>query len=151
MTDQVLFDSQEFVGPFDVGLIAFSPINNNNEDSSCRVFLNYQSFNPSPTACNLSAVIEAEVAPGVFEALAAQHELINSSDNAPHRQLIVSPSFNANPGVDEFVDIDGGVRISRTEGVAAKAMRLAVYKVNDCGNSPLQSFTLTARSQTYNR
>ena len=151
MSQQTLFDKTLFEGPFDVGLIAASEIANNSEFNSIRVFMEFEDFDPSPTACNLTAILEEEVAPGVFEAVARTNELINSSDNSPLRHIVITPGFISNPAIDEFIPIGLGLRVSAFDGVAARSMRLAIYKANDCGNAPLQQFRLTARCSLFNR
>lgn len=150
MSDQSLFNDVVLTGPFTDGLVASELIGNNNEDKAVRVFIKYKNFSPNPTSDRLTAVIEKETLPGLWEALGAQHEPISSDDNAPNRHIIVSPLFNANPGVDEFVDVDGGIRISRSEGVAGKSMRLALYKTTNGSGAHLQSFKIDATASTYN-
>ncbi len=149
MADITLFDNQQFTGPFTAGLIASATIGNNNEHKACRVFLTYFGLDPSPCSCQLRAVLEKEVESGVWELMAQQHEVINSNDNAPKRQIVLSPLFNANPGVDEFIpDVNGGTRISRTEGVTGKDMRVSIYKTDGAG-APLTQFSLNGYASLY--
>lgn len=145
-----LWTNDTFTAPYSNGLIATSPvISNTNGKNSLKIVIDYEAGSPINCDCLITAVIEEEITAGVWITLAAQHEAINTSLNAPQRILIASPQFNANPGLDEFIAIGEGVRISHTNAVAPVNFRVRIYFVQSLGGNTLQSITFSANGRKY--
>ena len=149
--DSVIFSAETFVAPYADNVLAVSPIitNNNEFYEAIKVTLSYEEILPAGCDCQVRAVIEEEVAPGIWQPLGPQFEAINASLNAATRILQVSPDINFNPGGDIFIDVGDGVRISHTQGNVPGKLRVVVFN-KDVGTSVIQSLTLTGYVKLYN-
>lgn len=148
--DFTLWNSQVFTGPFTGGVIATSVVvTNNNGFDSVKIALVYEDGAPAPDCqCLITAVVEEEISPTVWIPLAPQHEAINTQFNAPNRIIIATPQQLFSPGVDEYIDANGGTRISTTTASAPDKMRVKIT-VTEFG-PPLTSLTLSAHGRKYN-
>jgi len=149
--DEALWTSEAFAAPYTGDVVAISEVISNNNEfySSIKVDIEYEALSPAQCDCELTAVIEEELAPGLWKPLGYQFEKLNWSLSSPTRILIVSPAINFSPGVDNFVAIGEGIRISQSQGNVPEKIRVVIYK-NDTGIDTLQSVTISGYSKLYN-
>jgi hypothetical protein len=141
-----LWDSETFDAPYTDGVIAISPvINNNSGATGVRFVVLYEAMNPSDGAADISVVIESEVAPGKWVPIANQFRPIRNIDYAPTRIINLTPEPVFDPGSDTVIigDQPDGARVSNTFGYLPDKFRVKVL-VKDSQALPLQSVTLSA-------
>lgn len=149
--DEVLWESQTFTAPFTDGVVAVSAIMTNNNEfyDAIKVDIEYEALAPAQCDCNITAVIEEELSPGLWRPLGYQFEKVNWTLSSPTRILIVSGDINFNPGVDNFVAVGEGIRISQTQGNVPEKLRVVIY-VDDTGTNLIQSLTISGHAKLYN-
>lgn len=149
-TEFTLWNSQTFSGPYTNGDVAISSvIANNNELSSIRIVIKYESGLPAGCGCEIRAILEEEIAAGVWVALAYQFEFINTGLNANTRIIELTPAFNLNEGTDNFIDVNGGIRVSKSQGSAASKMRVRIVTNTFSGGAGLSSLTVSAYGRLF--
>lgn len=122
--------------------------NTSNPKNAVRVFITYENIDPSIATPGFRVVLEQEVAPSVWRVVAAQNEVIANENVAPKRIIILSPTFVATPGVDEFIDDgNGGTRISIFDGVAGGKMRIRLVGPD----TTFSGITISAFADLYDR
>ena len=149
--DETLFQSQTFVAPFTDNVLATSALitNQNEFYDAVEVTIQYEEILPLDCTCQVVAVIEHEIAAGIWVPLGYQFEVIGSGLNAPTRILIVSKDINFSPGTDNFVAVGEGIRISQSTGNVPEKLRLAIYN-KDTGTNVIQSLTVSAYAKLFN-
>lgn len=149
--DSVLWSNQTFTAPFTDGLIATSAIISNNNEfyDAVKIDVEYEALTPLGCDCSVIAVIEEEITDGLWKPLGYQFEKLGGSLSAPTRIIVVSPDLNFNPGVDNFVAVGEGIRISQTQGNVPERLRVSLY-LEDTGTNVLQSITVSAFAKLYN-
>jgi hypothetical protein len=146
----VLWQSDTFVAPYSNNIIAVSnEITNNNEFyPAIKVNVEYEEILPVDCTCKVRAVVEEEVADGVWKALGYQFEAIAGNLAARDREIVISPDINFDAGLDVFVAVGNGIRISRTQGNVPEKLRVVLYN-EDTGTNVLQSVKVTAYAKLY--
>ena len=149
--DSVLWQTETFVAPYANNVVAISPVilNNNEFYPAIKISLEYLEILPLGCDCKVSAVLEEEVAPGVWRPLGYQFSAINSGLHAKNRDIVITPDINFNEGSDMFVSVGDGTLISRSQGNVPDRIRVVIYN-QDTGLNVLQSVKLTGYSRLYN-
>jgi len=135
--DFTLWVSDTFNSPYVEGVVARSAeFQNPSGFLGLQIAIDYLIISPKPCNCQLSAVVEEEVAAGVWIPTAGQHQVISSDDNAPLRKIVISETINSNPGVDEFIAVGDGMRVSHTQASVPDKFRVTIYN-RDTGSEDL--------------
>lgn len=141
------------------GRIASTPAQSNNQSSldSARVVIQYKSLTPDgkdvPVGFTLGAVIEEEVASGVWIPQATQFDVVKGTDEAASQIIEISPGLNLNPGSPEKLFAGGKevASISRTQGKLGSKWRVCVVlQVVDPSAPELESLTISGYASTFN-
>lgn len=141
------------------GRIASTPAQSNNQSSldSVKVSLQYKAITPDGANAlvgfTLSAVIEEEVAPGVWVPEATQFDVVKGTDEAVTQILELTPGLNLNPGSPEKMFAGGKevASISRTQGKLGSKWRVCiVLQVVDPNAAELDSLTISGYARTFN-
>lgn len=155
--DVTLWTSQTFTAPYTGGKIATSSeVPNNNDLNSAKVTIVYEALTPDGAVAlvgfTVQAVLEEEVAPGVWVPIASQLDVIKGTDEALQQVIVLSPTFNPDPGTPEKVFL-GPVEtasISRQEGRAPGRMRVCLLVHDlDNGHPGLTSITVSGYLRKY--
>jgi hypothetical protein len=149
-----LWNNQTFNAPFPAGGIVSSVIQNNNNMTGVEITMNYLSVTPdrccSSTNYSLYAVIETQIAGGIWLPVAQQLNGFNNSANGPIRSIKMHPSM---PAPDyEFVWLAGNTQLGRTsmiQGTAPSSFRVRII-IDPESNNDLQTFTVSATGKKYN-
>jgi hypothetical protein len=149
--DFTLFENETFTGPFTGGVVATSSVESNNSGfNSIKIVIQYKDLQPNVCNCQIFSVLEEEIAAGVWVSTANQFEAFQTQGTVATRIIELSPQFNANPGVDDFIDVPtGAIRISKTSDVAPVKFRLRIY-VTEYSTNALDSLTVSAFGRKYN-
>lgn len=154
--DFTLWSSETFLPPYDGDVVAVSNvISNNNGLNSVKVMINYEAFAPDrATEINsftLQAVIEEEIAAGVWTPIAYQFTPINDSTNAPERVITLSPALVIDVGQDNVI-YAGGVsiaRVSATQGHLPDKFRVKILMDSQGDSAPLTTLTLSGYGRKF--
>jgi len=157
--DVTLWTNATFTAPFNNGEIAVSPnINNNNDLNAAKVTIRYEVIDPDGenniVGFLLQAVLEEEVAAGVWVPIAVQQDQVKGTDEAKNQVIEIGPGVVFDPGVAEKV-FEGNMEIaaiSRTEGVAPGTMRVRILQhITDPAKMQLNSVTVSGWARKFNK
>jgi hypothetical protein len=144
------WESQTFTAPFTDGIVATSSTQVKGQYEAVQITLLYEEILPIDGSASITAVLEREVAPGVWVPVASQFEPIRNHNYAPTRFIVLSPQPNFNPGGDVVIigDVPQGARMSSTFGILPDTFR-TILRVTDSVGNPLQSVTISGSGQKF--
>lgn len=155
--DFTLWSSQTFVAPYTDNTVAISDvIPNNNSLDSLKILIKYEAFSPDrATEINtftLQALVEEEIAPGVWTPITYQFTPINDSTNAPERILTLSPGLIIDVGQDNVIYAGGRsiARLSATQGNLPDRFRVKIIMDTQGDSAPLTTLTISGHGRKYN-
>jgi len=126
-----VWNSQTFTGPFTDNTIALSaPISNAN-DNSVKVYINYEEILHTGQyahvcECNLTLIIEEEIASGVWVPVGAQGQIFRALDNSPQRMVVISPSLSWNENYSVQLPDGTDLKITQVQANAPTSFRVRV-------------------------
>lgn len=154
--DFTLWSGSTFAAPYTNNVIATSsPISNNNGLESVKVVVSYDALTPdratAATSYSIQAVIEEEIATGVWTPIAYQFTGINDTTNAPERIMILTPELVIDVGQDNVIYAGGRAiaKVSSTQGTLPGKFRVKLLLDTYGDTAPLTSVTISAYGRKF--
>lgn len=155
--DFTLWDSQTFAAPYPDNIVATSgKINNNNGLNSVKVNVVYEALTPdratNAASYKIVAVIQEEVATGIWTPVCYAFTGINDTTHAPLRTIVLTPTLVIDPGVDNVIWYQGASKamISTCDGQLPASFRVSLM-LETYGADDLTSVTVSAHGRKFNR
>ena len=126
---------------------------------NAKVYVQYEAFSPdtdvvSPFNFEVLAIMEQEQADGTWQEIGSQNLPIRKLNQGPTREILVSPTSEAEEGSDQVIAGFGGVPVrlkSVSRGSAEGTLRVVIYAVDyyPAGANPFDGITFSVTGQRF--